>query len=46
MLASLTPKPFSVGLGFGMGFLADLEPQAHDVPLNAILNEHGAVWPV
>ena len=46
MLASLTPKPFSVGLGFGMGFLADLEQQAHDVPLNAILNEHGAVWPV
>jgi 5,10-methenyltetrahydrofolate synthetase len=46
MLASLTPKPFSVGLGFGMGFLADWEPQAHDVPLDAILNEHGAVWPV
>jgi 5,10-methenyltetrahydrofolate synthetase len=46
MLASLTPKPFSVGLGFGMGFLADLEPEPHDVPLDAILNEHGAVWPV
>jgi 5,10-methenyltetrahydrofolate synthetase len=46
MLASLNPKPFSVGLGFGMGFLADLEPEAHDVPLDAILNEHGAVWPV
>jgi 5,10-methenyltetrahydrofolate synthetase len=46
MLASLTPKPFSVGLGFGMGFLADLEPEPHDMPLDAILNEHGAVWPV
>ena len=46
MLASLTPKPVSVGLGFGMGFLADLEPQAHDMPLDAILNEYGAVWPV
>ena len=46
MLASLSPKPFSVGLGFGMGFLADLEPVPHDMPLDAILNEHGAVWPV
>ena len=46
MLASLTPKPFSVGLGFGMGFLPDLEPEAHDVPLDAILNDYGAVWPV
>jgi len=46
MLASLNPKPVSVGLGFGMGFLADLEPEAHDMPLDAILNEYGAVWPI
>jgi 5,10-methenyltetrahydrofolate synthetase len=46
MLASLTPKPFSVGLGFGMGFLPDLEPEGHDVPLDAILNDYGAVWPI
>jgi 5,10-methenyltetrahydrofolate synthetase len=46
MLASLKPKPFAVGLGFGMGFLPDLEPQAHDVPLDAILNDYGAVWPI
>ena len=46
MLASLTPKPFSVGLGFGMGFLPDWEPEAHDVPLDAILNDYGAVWPI
>ncbi len=46
MLASLSPKPVSVGLGFGMGFLPDLEPEAHDMPLDAILNEYGAVWPV
>ncbi len=46
MLASLSPKPFSVGLGFGMGFLPDLEPEAHDVPLDAILNDYGAVWPI
>jgi 5,10-methenyltetrahydrofolate synthetase len=46
MLASLNPKPFSVGLGFGMGFLPDFEPEPHDMPLDAILNDYGVVWPV
>jgi len=46
MLSSLDPKPFSVGLGFGMGFLPDYEPEPHDVPLDAILNDYGVVWPV
>jgi 5-formyltetrahydrofolate cyclo-ligase len=46
MLASLSPKPFSVGLGFGMGFLSELEPEPHDMPLDAILNDYGVVWPV
>ena len=45
-LATLQPKPFTVGLGFTHGFVPDFEPQAHDVPLDAILNENGAVWPV
>ncbi|HSV58824.1 MAG TPA: 5-formyltetrahydrofolate cyclo-ligase [Variovorax sp.] len=44
-LAALTPRPFTVGLGFANGLLAH-EPQAHDVPLDAILNEDGVVWPV
>jgi len=46
MLASLDPRPFTVGLGFGMGFLPDFEPEPHDIPLDAILNDHGVVWPV
>ena len=46
MLANLSPKPFTVGLGFGAGFVPDLEPEAHDVPLDAILNDNGVVWPV
>jgi 5-formyltetrahydrofolate cyclo-ligase len=45
-LAILEPRPFTVGLGFTQGFLPDLEPQAHDIPLDAILNENGAVWPM
>lgn len=46
MLASLSPKPFTVGLGFGVGFVDDFEPEAHDMPLDAILNDYGVVWPV
>ncbi|MGQ0710395.1 MAG: 5-formyltetrahydrofolate cyclo-ligase [Rhodoferax sp.] len=46
MLSSLEPKPFVVGLGFGPGFVEDLEPEPHDVPLDAILNDYGVVWPV
>ncbi len=45
-LATLAPKPFTVGLGFGQGFVPEFEPEPHDVPLDAILNEHGIVWPI
>ena len=45
-LASLEPRPYTVGLGFTHGFLGDLEPEPHDIPLNAILNDNGIVWPI
>ena len=45
-LAILQPRPFTVGLGFTQGFVPDFEPQSHDIPLDAILNENGAIWPV
>ena len=45
-LASLQPCPYTVGLGFAQGFIDDLLPEAHDMPLDAILNENGAVWPL
>jgi 5-formyltetrahydrofolate cyclo-ligase len=45
-LASLQPRPYTVGLGFTHGFLDELEPEAHDVPLDAILNDNGVVWPM
>ena len=45
-LASLQPKPFTVGLGFTNGYVDDLEPEPHDQPLDAILNDNGVVWPV
>lgn len=45
-LASLQPCPHAVGLGYTEGFIDDLQPEAHDQPLDAILNENGQVWPV
>jgi 5,10-methenyltetrahydrofolate synthetase len=35
-LATLQPRPYTVGLGFTQGFLDELEPEAHDMPLDAI----------
>ena len=43
-LASLSPKPITVGLGFSHGYLEDLESEPHDVPLDAILTEDGVAW--
>ena len=43
-LASLQPKPFTVGLGFANGFSSAFEPEAHDVPLDAILTDEGVAW--
>jgi 5-formyltetrahydrofolate cyclo-ligase len=45
-LVQLQPRPFTVGLGYTHGFLPDLEPEPHDVPLDAILNDNGVVWPL
>jgi 5,10-methenyltetrahydrofolate synthetase len=45
-LATLQPRPYTVGLGFTQGFLPDFEAQPHDIALDAILNENGAVWPL
>jgi 5-formyltetrahydrofolate cyclo-ligase len=45
-LATLQPRPVTVGLGFTDGWLPDLEPEAHDIALDALLNDNGVVWPV
>ena len=45
-LAALEPRPFTVGLGFTNGYLDEFEPEEFDLPLDAILNDNGVVWPV
>jgi 5-formyltetrahydrofolate cyclo-ligase len=45
-LAAISPKPFTVGLAFANGFVSDFAPEPHDVPLDAILTDHGQMWPL
>lgn len=45
-LATLMPRPLTVGLGFSQGWLPDMEPEPHDIPLDVVLNDRGVVWPV
>ena len=45
-LASLEPRPLTVGLGYTQGWLPDMEPEPHDMALDAVLNDNGVVWPV
>jgi len=43
-LAALTPRPYTVGLGYSHGFIPWLEGEAHDVPLDAMLTDDGLAW--
>lgn len=45
-LATLQPRPVTVGLGYSQGWLPDLEPEPHDIALDALLNDKGVAWPV
>ncbi|MFW6024136.1 MAG: 5-formyltetrahydrofolate cyclo-ligase [Dichotomicrobium sp.] len=40
-LAALSPRPFTIGIGFDSARLATIFPQPHDVPLDLILTEAG-----
>ena len=45
-LATLQPRPVTIGLGFSHGWLPDLLPEPHDIPLDVLLNDQGVAWPV
>jgi 5-formyltetrahydrofolate cyclo-ligase len=42
-LAALKPRPFAIGVGFELGRLASIAPQAHDRPMDLIVTEAGAL---
>ena len=43
-LASLTPRPVTVGVSFTHGFLPLLRAGPQDLPLDAMLTEDGVMW--
>jgi 5-formyltetrahydrofolate cyclo-ligase len=43
-LATLTPRPFTVGLAYTHGYVPWLAGEPHDVPLDAILSDEGVAW--
>jgi 5-formyltetrahydrofolate cyclo-ligase len=45
-LATLQPRPVTVGLGYSNGWLPELEPEPHDVALDVLLNDQGIAWPI
>jgi 5,10-methenyltetrahydrofolate synthetase len=42
-LATLVPRPFSIGVGFELARVADIRPQAHDLRLDVVITETGIV---
>ena len=43
-LAALDPQPVTVGVGYSNGFVPWLQPEPHDVPLDAMLTDEGLHW--
>ena len=43
-LASLQPRPYTVGLAYSFGYVPWLEAEPHDMPLDAVLTEDGVAW--
>jgi 5,10-methenyltetrahydrofolate synthetase len=43
-LATLEPRPTTVGLAYAHGFVPWLEAEPHDVPLDAMLTDEGLAW--
>jgi 5-formyltetrahydrofolate cyclo-ligase len=41
-LASLEPRPCSIGVGFELAAMATLHPQSYDIPMDWIVTETGA----
>jgi 5,10-methenyltetrahydrofolate synthetase len=43
-LATLQPRPYTVGLAYSNGFVPWLTAEPHDVPLDAVVTEEGVAW--
>lgn len=38
-LASLSPRPFAIGVGYELGRVETIHPQPHDIPMDVIVTE-------
>ena len=36
-LATMYPRPFTIGVGFAQALLATIHPQPHDIPMDMII---------
>jgi 5,10-methenyltetrahydrofolate synthetase len=43
-LATLAPRPHTVGLAYANGFVPWLRAEPHDVPLDTVLTDEGLAW--
>lgn len=43
-LAAMTPRPLTIGVGYGIGRLRTIHPQPHDIPMDAIATEASFEW--
>ena len=43
-LAAMTPRPLAIGVGYELGRLESIRPQAHDIPMDAVVTEAGMAW--
>ncbi len=44
-LAALRPRPLAIGVGFELGRIATIHPEAHDIPMDMIVTERGIFRP-
>lgn len=45
-LATLTPRPLTVGVAYSHGYVPWLLAEPHDVPLDVVLTDEGLAWEV
>jgi 5-formyltetrahydrofolate cyclo-ligase len=43
-LAAMTPRPLTIGVGYGISRLRTIHPQPHDIPMDAIVTEASFEW--
>jgi len=43
-LVAMTPRPFTIGIGYELGRLKSIQPQPHDIPMDGIVTEAGTVF--